>query len=384
MAETTGIGLRAGFQREAIVTAPTWPAVSAAALTALLPLLDFQPNDGIEKSGYATVASGLGLAGFDVIHAMPTATPALKATYQGLEAFWACTMGHMAKRIGAIVFPEVLATGVYRHLLEQDATLGATAEWTLGDGFQLGTELLLGQRKVRRGTFAVDMQMSVWEWLSSMIQAATLQAEPGGVTLTVELASHSLNRTSVVNTSVTIGKLLPSTAPGILFSDLAFRLAPYSAGTPLGSGDVQRCTSWTLRLENNLEASPGPRTATAPEEYARAPANTLRVTVTFVDPRHTADTWQTRWGLNTILMADAKFTSERLVAAGQPYRLNVYLPSCQVTNAQLNVAGAQLPSDTVQLVGILPAAAAAGMPTMSRLGSCAIEVVSGLATHPLL
>lgn len=382
MAETIGIGIRAGFEREAIVTTSTWPAAAAAALTALLPLLDIAANDGVEKAGTGSVETGLGPTGFDVLSVMPTATVSMKARYQGLEPLWACALGYMAKRIGATVMPETLAAGVFRHLLELDASLSTAAGWTLADGFQVGTELLVGQRRVRRGTFAVDFQVSGWEWLSSMIQAVTLQSEPGGTTLTVELVAYSLSRSSAVNTSATMLKLLPSTLPTVLFTDLAVRVGAYSAVTPLGSGDAVLCTTWTLRLENNLVAAPGPRTGTAPEEYEREGAP--RATVTFVVSRHTADLWQTRWSSNTLLMADAKFTSPSEVAAGQPYKLNVYLPSCRVTNGQLNTSGPRLPSDTVQLVGVVPTAAAAGFPTMIGLSPLAIEVVSGTSTHPLL
>jgi hypothetical protein len=382
MAETIGLNLRAGFQREAVVNSPTWPAAAAAALTLLLPALDLQANDGITKAGYSSVQSGLGPAGFDVLSKLPTAGATVKAKYQGMEQLWACVLGHMAKRIGATLLPELLAAGVYRHLYEIDTHLSTASGWAFGDGFQFGTEVNFGQRKVRRGTFAVDMQVSVWEWLSSMIQAVTFQAEAGRVTLTVELVAHSLSRASSVNTTTTIPKVLPNVFPGVLFSDLVWRVAPYSAGTPLASGDAVTCTSLTLRLENNLVGVPGPRTALAPEEYERD--GDARVTVTFATTRHTADTWQTRWDANTVLMADAKFTSEKEVATGQPYKLNLYFPSCVTTNGQLGLVGPQLPSDTVQLVGVIPAGAAAGFPTMSHTGPLAVEVVSGLATNPLL
>jgi len=382
MAETTGIGIRAGWQREALVSTQTWPAAAAAALTALLPVLDVQPNDGETKSSVRTVQSGLGPTSWDVLSLLPTAGVPIQARYQGLEALWACALGHMAKRIGATVLPETLAAGVYRHLYELDARLSTAESWASGDGFLCGTEVQCGQRKVRRGTLAVDFQVSVWEWLSSMIQAMTFQAEPGGVTLTVELVAHSLSRSSSMNTAATMLKLLPETAPRVLFTDLDFRVAPYSAGTPLGSGDTVTCTTWVLRLENNLVGTPGPATGTAPVEYERE--RPPQVTITFVSPRHVSDTWQTRWGANTILMADAKFTSEKEVAAGQPYKLNFYLPSCVVTNANLGVQGARLPADTVQLMGVVPSAAAAGMPTMSHNTPCAVEVVSGVSPHPLL
>ena len=222
----------------------------------------------------------------------------------------------------------------------------------------------------------------MWEWLSCMVRSLTLAAEPGGVTLTIELLAYSLSRASGVNTSATMLRLLPPTTPGLLFTDLAVRVAPYSTTTPLASTDAVQCTSWTLHLDNHLTAASGPRTGTAPEEYERdAPP---MVSLTMVLPRHTADTWQTRWGAGTVLMADAKFTSETLIAVGQPYKCNIYLPSCQAVGADLNIAGARVPPDTVTLAAIVPTAAAAGFPTASHAGPLTVEIVSGLATHPLL
>lgn len=382
MAETLGLNLRAGFIREAIVTTPVWPAVSAAALTALLPLLDVRLSDGIETEPHEGASSGLGPEAVVVTGIAPTASLTLKARYEGLETLWACALGYMAKRIGTTVMPELLAAGVYRHLYEIDTGLSTLWPWGAdADGF-LAAELSSGQRKVRRGTFAVDLQVSVWELLSSMVQSLSLVVEPGGVTLSIELAAYSLGRASSVNTSVTMLKLLPPTAPTVLFTDLAWRVAPYSTTTPLASGDAIQCTSWSLRLDNRLESSPGPRTGTAPEEYERTGPPTIDVS--FVAPRHAADTWQTRWGAGTVLMADAKFTSAQEVAAGQPYKLNLYLPSCQVEQAILGTSGPRVPPDTITLRAVIPTAAAAGMPSMKKSTPLAVEIVSGSSMHPLL
>lgn len=382
MAETIGLNLRAGFVREAIVTTATWPAATSAALTALLPLLDVRLNDGVETEPHDGASSGLGPEALVVTSVTPTASLSVKARYEGFEALWACALGYMAKRIGTTVMPELLATGVYRHLLEIDARLSTAEAWDGdADGFLSG-ELSANQRKVRRGTFAVDMQVSVWELLSGMVQSLTLAAEPGGVTLAMELAAYSLGRSSAVNTSATMLKLLPPTAPTVLFTDLAWRVAPHSTTTPLASGDAVQCTSWSLRLDNRLESSPGPRTGTAPEEYERTGPPTIDVS--FVAPRHTADTWQTRWGAGTVLMADAKFTSAQEVAAGQPYKLNLYLPSCQVEQAILGTSGPLVPPDTITLRAVIPTAAAAGFPAMKKSTTLAVEVVSGSSAHPLL
>jgi hypothetical protein len=313
----------------------------------------------------------------------PTAVLPLNVHYQGLEACWACALGHMARRIGATVLPEELAVGAYRHLFEVDTTLATYTEWAASAGWNSGEQgFVVGQQKVRRGTLAIDYQVSVWEWLSCMINSFTLQVTPASVSLTVDLLSHSLSRASVVNTTATMTKLLPPYVPRARPDQAVCRIAPFSASTPLGNSDVLQLSTWTLRVDNHLVAGFGPRLGTAPEEYERSRDPTI--TLTFVDPRHVTDVWQTRWGANTVLMADCKLIGPLIGATGQHYQLNQYLPSVQVTNAQLNTSGAGLPPDVVQCVAVVPSAAAAGLPSFNTNTPLAIEVVSALATHPLV
>lgn len=381
MPTTIGIKQRGGFQREAIVAVGTWPATSAAGLTALLPLLPTPGNDGIQKAGGVTTNAALATDTFDVLQKTPSAEPPLVARYEGLEQLWACALGHMPKRIGSTVMPETLAAGAYRHLYEVDTRLGSLDMWTLGDGFQIGTELLIGQRKVRRGTLALDDQVSVREWLSCMVQGITLQADPGGVTLTTDFVAYALSRSSSVNTAATMALLPPNTSPRLNFAHCVVRLDTFSASVALSGADEQACGSVALRIDNNLVTATGPLMGTSPEEYERE--RPAIVTLTLALPRHTVDTWLAAWGNNPTLMADVKFTGPLIGATGFAYQCNLYFQSLKITNAQLLPGFGPL-SETVQLVGVTPTAAAAGMPTMHRLTPCAVELVSGVSAHALL
>jgi hypothetical protein len=380
MPATVGYAIRAGFAREATVTAATWPAASAAVVTQLLPLLDYAANDGVEKAGTRTTTSGIGPVAFDLMNIAPSLQIPLQLRYQGLEQLWACALGFGAKRFGATLNPETLATGAYKHRYELDSVVGATP-WMLGEGFQVGTELQLGQRRIRRGTFAADLQSEVWECLSCMVAGWTLAGSHAGCTLTVDLAGYSKSVSSVVNTATTLANASPNVWPRARFDQLAWRIAPYSSSTALSGTDVVPITSWALRVDHNLATSFGPRLGTAPEEYERTQASA--VTLTFVLPRHEAETWQSRWRSNARLMADAKWTGPAIGATGQNYQCNVYLPSLQVTNAQLSAAGSGLYPDTVQAIGVIPSTAAAGFPAMQFLGPLAVELVSGVSVHGL-
>lgn len=381
MPATVGYALRAGLAREATTTSVVWPAASAALVTRLLPLLTWDANDGANKAGAPSLASSLGPLAFDLLSLAPTLTVPLQARYEGLEQLWALACGFGPRRYGATLNPETLATGAYRHRYELEAEAGSTP-WMLGEGWQLGDTLQLGQRKTKRATVAADLQAEVWELLSSMVNGWSLTMDQGNVTWTLDLLSHSKSASSSVNTATTLGNALPSVAPRLLPSQAVFRIAPYSGSTALNSGDAVQVSSWALRVEHNLTASFGPRLGTAPEEFARQ--DLPRVTLTFVLPRHSAETWQSRWRANSRVMADCKWTGGQIAATGINYQCNVYLPSMQVTNAQLSSGGAALVNDTVQCVGVIPTAAAAGFPTMHTLGPLMVELVSAISTHGLL
>ena len=362
---------------------PTWPAVSAAALTRLLPLLGASGHDGAHHQGRSGTDTGLGPQVFDLVEHLPLASTTWRLRYQGFEQLLACALGHGAKRLASVVMPEVLASGAYRHLYELDTGLSTASAWdATADGFLTG-ELAAGQRKVRRGTLVLSSQQGVWEWLSAMIQGLALIVTAGApTTLAIDYVSFQLARDSVINTVARMQTVPPVVAPAPLFADWTWRIGPYSASVALDSSTLAPCTRWSLRLENNLEASAGPRTGYAPDEYERS--NEPRVTLSFTLPRSTTDVWQTRWVQNTRLMAIGAFQGPVIGNTSVHYALTCYLPSCQVTNAVLNLAGAQIPSTTVELVAIVPTAAAAGFPTMQRLTPLALELVSGEAQHALL
>jgi len=381
--ETLGGKIRAGWQREALVTTPTWPAAAPALVTALLPVTGLAPASGVVHAPVATVDQSYGLADVDITGILPTVGVEMQPVYQGLESLWACALGHMQKRIGGVVMPAALGGGAYRHFYEMDSALATSAlTWNqTPDGFLPGDNLDPAQRKVRRGTLAADLQTSVWEWLSTMIAHMTLTVEPGNVTLSLLCQAHSVSEASAVNTAATLQASLPSSSPRILSSDCVWRIAPYSSVTPLGAADRVLCTSWSMTIENHLEAGPGPGTGNAPGEYERA--RVPEVSVTFTLPRHTLDIWQTRARAKTVLMADLRCTSERMISAGRPYQSTLYFPSL-IVQANLDVPGPAPAADTVLCTGVRASTIPAGFPVLSRLAPLAVEIISPSSVHPLL
>lgn len=372
--------LRATWRREAVTYARSWPAPVAAQGQQLLPLLSAQPNVGPERRGVATRLSALAPVAYDVLAIAPQITLDMQLRYAGLEQVWACALGMMAPTLGGVAMPQVVAAGVFRHLYELAPALSAEP-WTVGEGWRLGTGLVVGQRKIRRATLAIDMGSEIWEWLSTMVRAWTLAADQGGVTLTLECVSHSVSYASAVNTLATVRACVPNSAPRASLPELTFRIAPWSAVTPLGSGDALQTPTWALRVEQQLAATFGRRTGLAPEEYERTQAPT--VTLTFVVPRHANTAWATRWAAGTRVMADAQWAGPLIPGTATPYACRVYLPALEVSNAQTTMT-AGIATETVQCLGVIPASAAAGFPLMHRLGPLAVECVTSVSQHPLL
>ena len=382
MSTSHGYSTIVGWVREAVVSAPTWPAAAATAVTTMIPALSVDSDDGIVLALNSSVEQGYGLASQDILAKAPTLRWTSALRYQGYEQLFACALGFMARRIGATNMPETIATGAFRHLIEIDPMLATSQGWAFGDGFRFGAEVNFGQRKVRRGTAAIARQVSVWEHLSAMVDRLTLTGSLERVTCEVQLRSYSLSRASAVNTAAILTALPLASAPQVLFRHGVLRLGTFSAGTPLGSGNEVGVTDWQLVIDNRLRGVPGPRTALAPEEFEKE--GLAEITLALTLPRYTSDQRFTDWATPTILMGDLKMTGPNIPGTSTAYQCNLYFPSLVLTEVTSPVQGSQVPGMTHQASMRVPTAAPAGFPTMFRLGPLAVEVRSGQASHPLL
>jgi hypothetical protein len=379
-----GPGTLAGFEREALVTTPTWPATTPARVRATLPLLSGSVTSGVRTQLVTTTASATGGAeDADVLDILPRAEIRLACYYQGLEGLYACGLGHMAKRLDGVVLPEQLAPGVYRHLFEVDTALSTVQRWDAdADGFLPGDGLDLEQRKVRRGTCAIARAVSVWELLSCMVDHLTFAGSKDGVTCTVQLLAHSRQRPALTNTAAAMDGLPRAVAPTLLFTDLVVRLGVYSASVPLDVTNEIGVTSWSLTVQNQLAAQPGPRTWPAPEEYERGPEPVISGQLLL--PRYASEALVDGWHENTRYSLVLQHTGPAIGATGYHYQCTLYLPYVTLTQAEPSgpsPAPATLP---VQWAALVPPAPAAGFPVMSRATPLALEVISGEPRHMLL
>ena len=381
MTVSLGQGTRCGFIREALVETPTWPADAPAVVTHGLPLLSASLSDGASKQFIESRAAPYGYEAATLTSTTPDAQPVFALRYEGFEQLFCDALGHMSKRIGATVLPEVIASGVYRHLYEIDNDLSTARLWTAAaDGIEAGDAIPAAQRQVRRGTLAFARTVSVWEYRSAMIDQLSLRAEPSGVTCAVNLVSHSLSRVPTVNTAATMATILPAYAPDVEFWHMECLLGPYSASTALDGDDAIGAAAWSTTVQNRLTTTFGRRTGLAREEPTRPGVPLISGSVTL--GRYAVDTLLDAWPANTIWMMRTRFTGP-LIDGVNPFRLTIYIPSLRITQAQapLGTGAANLP---LLWFAEAPAAQPAGFPTLSRLTPIAIEVQNSIADHPLL
>jgi len=360
----------AGFAHESATDGQQWPAVVSALVRETWPILSADFDHGVQLLPVVTRAHALGPQALDVVARTPSVRIRFRWRYQGLESLLALAFGYMPAAL-----PQALGGGAYRHLYELSADL-ASEPWPAADGQEASTRL------VRRGTFAVWRQVSVWELKSGMVQSLSLTSDGLTVSGEVLLVGESLSRSSAVNTALTLQALPPYGWPLVSVRHGRLRLGPRSASAPLTAANEVCYRTLEVRLENTLAATQGPRTGLAPEEYTRTAPPTL--TLAFELPRYESDVWLKTWDDGAPLMGELAFSGPEVGGSPQAYHLTWSLPALRLTDVRPSPVALGLPSVQHVLQAEVPEALAAGMPATANGGPCAVEVTCGVATHPLL
>jgi hypothetical protein len=300
-----------------------------------------------------------------------------------VEALWCYALGHAAKRLNGIVMPEVVTTGVYRHLYEGAARLRAEP-WAPGDGVYAGDGLVAGHVKGRRGTLAVlKAGLEVWEARSAMVDVLTVIAAPTQATMDVALVAASLTRLSLVNTIASLNALAAPAADVCRFDACVVRLAPYSEAVPLASAHALPVQALTVTVQNHLQAEDtSPRSPVSVEEPERAhpPTITLTLTVAGTDAAAVVD-WVEA---GTRLMADIVWTGPVIPGTATPMTLSLYFGTLMAEAAPLVVAGPGRVDVECAFQAFPPPARPAGFPVSSGLAPLLVELRNSRNVHPLV
>jgi hypothetical protein len=215
-----------------------------------------------------------------------------------------------------------------------------------------------------------------------MVQTLILSSDGPVMTGEVVLVGARLRQRGTVNTRSML-RALPAVAwPTLLTHQSTLWLGEQSSSRALSAADAMCYTSLEMRLENQLEGAGSRRTDLEPEEYIRRSPPELTLTVTI--PRYAVDTWLDAWGNQASMMAQLTFRGPLIGASATPYQQTWHLPSLAWSAVTPGPVAPGLPQVQHVLVGTAWPQQMAGMPALTHAGPLGLELLCGVAAHPLL
>ncbi|MEW6427327.1 MAG: phage tail tube protein [Thermodesulfobacteriota bacterium] len=222
-------------------------------------------------------------------------------------------------------------------------------------------------------TAAVYKAVSVWEAAGCKIDKMSIKGSANKpIDITFSGAAKALDLASALNTLAVVGALATEdAAPKLMFSDLAFKIAPQA--TALSGVAETGINSFEFSLANNLKLDDHDSTSTSILEPVR---NGLRaVGFQFTLPRYAADTFRGYMTAKTALHAELVWT-----LSGYVFRINI--PRLTVNKAAAPTKGAGLHTVEVDCTCWTdPGSVSASFTTENEFE---IKVTNGLAASPLV
>ena len=217
------------------------------------------------------------------------------------------------------------------HLFEGDDTLQDEA-WAGRDGRDAGFDG--NDRKVRRGQFGIDKQVSDYVFGSSFVNKLTLAGNPSEITLTVDLAPYKQYRGSYNSASWTLAS---GSAAQVLFQQLEVKFG--SRGSAPGGLVAIRPSSFELTIDNKLKVDD--QTTESGLQFEQPVRDGFReVKVKFEFPRYNSDLYLTTFDLDTEMALQMEFTGPTIASTGgETYLWGFYMSSVRFDTATANVGG---------------------------------------------
>lgn len=150
----------------------------------------------------------------------------IEAHYSALESLIACALGmsHQNKS------PVTTSTGVYCHYFEPSDDLSGRAF----NGYEMTTP---SGNVYRRGTLCLEKDVSIWEYVSSMVDGFTMEISPERVTFTFKMVPYGLAFDSGTNNS-SASYSFPSGNNQVLWDDMILYLKTRDKFTITSSNDA--------------------------------------------------------------------------------------------------------------------------------------------------
>lgn len=340
------------------------------------PLLTEGLSRDVEKELDNVIRHKAGYGASDVISKLVGGSVTMEAVYRGMESIIVTALGFCNYSAS----PETVAAGVYKHTFEPANNIH-TQGWGAGDGVLAGSGLLAGDQKVRRGTLCVDKSVSIWEFISTMINTITIKGDSKGVSIDLDMIPYNLDRASAINTSSASWSIYNSDWESILFQDLVLWIDDYSAGSPLTSADAKGISEFEIKIENNM----GQIKDSLSGLYIAEPRRTekRKVTGSFTFPRYENDDFLDDLSAQTALMAMLKFTGSEIGATGYYRTFWIWLPTIKFDKVDAPLGGPGLISVTHTFSAEIPAACPSGFPPEATQ-EVIIEMQNDNATNPLI
>lgn len=339
-----------------------------------IPLITESLDRAIEKEMDNVIRYKAGVGGSDVIGKGVTGSIQIEAVYRGIEAILTAALGFSGS-------PVTVADGVYKHTIKLAENLHTEA-WAAGDGILAGSGYLAGDQKVRRGTLCIDKSVSLWEFVSAIIQALTIRGDAKGVRIELELIPKTLDRASAINTTSAAWDI-PGGADwlSILFPDMVMWIDDYSDSVALTTDDAVGISEFEIKLQNNLKIERDSLSGLYISEPRRE--GKRLVTGSFTFPRYESNAFLANLDAQTRKMAMLKFTGSQIGATGYYRTFWIWLPTLRFDKIEAAVSGPGLIPVKHTFTAELPPALPAGFPAEATK-ELLIQLQNDYATNPLI
>ena len=340
------------------------------------PLISESLSREIEKELDNVIRHKAGHGASDVLSKLVAGGISIEAVYRGIESIICSALGFSNYSAS----PETIAAGVYKHTFELAENLH-TESWAAGDGILAGSGYLAGDNKIRRGTLCTDKTISIWEYISTMVNSITIKGDSKAVRIELDLIPYNLDRSSAVNTSSAAWSIPNSDWESILFQDLVLWIDDYSAAVALTSADAVGISELEIKLENNLKLEKDSLSGLYIAEPKREAKRLLTGSFTF--PRYENDTFLDHLDDQVAQMAMLRFTGSQIGATGYYHTFWVWLPTFKFDKIDAPLGGPGLLTVTHTFTCELPAAVPSGFPSQASK-ELIMQVQNDLSTNPLI
>ena len=232
------------------------------------------------------------------------------------------------------------------HIFEGDDTL-QDSPWVAADGRNPGFNA--GDRKVRRGTFGLDKQVSDWVFYNAFVNKLTLSGSPQEVTLAVDLLVYDRARGSFNSSNWTLPL---GSAAQVLFQQLEVKLGPRSGGE--GALTTMRPSSFEISIDNKGKADDQ---TTESGIHAEIPVRDgFRETMLKLEfPRYNTDAIPAWLDADTELAGKLVFTGPTIAGgSGENYLWGFFMSSLRINSDAINVSGPGRMPETLELFAEKP------------------------------